>query len=222
MPARVKRSLISVARLEPSRLIACARQKSPARQAERGEAHQRRKLTLIVPQGNKCVNAAMAPIIEVQNVSKRFGNCLPSTIAHVGRGRLDHRPDRPQRRRQDDAVQHGGRRLPPSQGRILLAGEDVTGLAAHELYHRGLLRTFQIAHEFSHLTALENLMVVPAPQSGENLFSRLAGAAPGRHPGGRGARQGGRGDFVSRPRHVRTSPPATCPAARRSCSSSAG
>jgi branched-chain amino acid transport system ATP-binding protein len=43
--------------------------------------------------------------------------------------------------------------------------------AAHELYHRGLLRTFQIAHEFSHLTALENLMVVPAGQSGENLFA---------------------------------------------------
>jgi branched-chain amino acid transport system ATP-binding protein len=59
----------------------------------------------------------------------------------------------------------------PVGGPHLLSGEDVTGLAAHELYHRGLLRTFQIAHEFSHLTALENLMVVPAHQSGENLFS---------------------------------------------------
>jgi branched-chain amino acid transport system ATP-binding protein len=63
----------------------------------------------------------------------------------------------------------------------VLAGDDVTGLAAHDLYHRGLLRTFQIAHEFSHLTALENLMVVPADQSGENLFA--AWLRPGRVAG---------------------------------------
>ncbi len=57
----------------------------------------------------------------------------------------------------------------PSAGRVFLHGEDITGLAPHELFHRGLLRTFQIAHEFSSLTVRENLMMVPAGQSGENL-----------------------------------------------------
>ena len=57
----------------------------------------------------------------------------------------------------------------PSAGRVYLDGEDITGLAPHELFHRGLLRTFQIAHEFSSLTVRENLMMVPAGQSGENL-----------------------------------------------------
>jgi branched-chain amino acid transport system ATP-binding protein len=57
----------------------------------------------------------------------------------------------------------------PSAGRVFLDGEDITGLAPHELFHRGLLRTFQIAHEFSSLTVRENLMMVPAGQSGENL-----------------------------------------------------
>jgi branched-chain amino acid transport system ATP-binding protein len=33
-----------------------------------------------------------------------------------------------------------------------------------------MLRTFQIAHEFSHMTALENLMVAASDQPGENLF----------------------------------------------------
>jgi branched-chain amino acid transport system ATP-binding protein len=59
--------------------------------------------------------------------------------------------------------------FPPSSGRIYLDGEDVTALEPHELFHKGLLRTFQIAHEFSSLTVLENLMVVPGDQPGEEL-----------------------------------------------------
>ena len=59
--------------------------------------------------------------------------------------------------------------FPPSSGQILLDGEDVTGLESHQLFHKGLLRTFQIAHEFSTLTVLENLMVVPDAQPGEEL-----------------------------------------------------
>jgi branched-chain amino acid transport system ATP-binding protein len=58
----------------------------------------------------------------------------------------------------------------PTSGAIYLGDEDITGLKPHQLFHKGLLRTFQIAHEFSKLTVLENLMVVPAGQSGEKLL----------------------------------------------------
>ena len=61
--------------------------------------------------------------------------------------------------------------LEPDSGNIYLGTEDVTGLKPNELFHKGLLRTFQIAHEFSNMTALENLMMVPRDQSGENLTS---------------------------------------------------
>jgi branched-chain amino acid transport system ATP-binding protein len=57
----------------------------------------------------------------------------------------------------------------PTAGNIYLDGEDISGLAPHQLFHKGLLRTFQIAHEFSTLTVLENLMVVPGNQAGEQL-----------------------------------------------------
>ena len=57
----------------------------------------------------------------------------------------------------------------PTSGRVRLDGEDITGLAPHELFHKGMLRTFQIAHEFSSLTVRENLMMVPGDQSGEKL-----------------------------------------------------
>ena len=56
-------------------------------------------------------------------------------------------------------------RLPPTSGRVTMAGEDITGLAPHELFHKGLLRTFQLAHEFSSMTVRENLMMVPAGQT---------------------------------------------------------
>ena len=59
----------------------------------------------------------------------------------------------------------------PTSGRVVMDGEDITGLAPHDLFHKGLLRTFQIAHEFSSMTVRENLMMVPAGQSGESLWN---------------------------------------------------
>ena len=61
--------------------------------------------------------------------------------------------------------------LPPTSGRVLMDGQDVTGLPPHELFHKGLLRTFQIAHEFGSMTVRENLMMVPGNQSGERLWN---------------------------------------------------
>ena len=69
-------------------------------------------------------------------------------------------------------------RLKPTSGAVRMDGEDITGLPPHELFHKGLLRTFQIAHEFGSMSCLENLMMVPADQMGETLwnawFSRKA------------------------------------------------
>ncbi|WP_050526310.1 ABC transporter ATP-binding protein [Pseudorhodobacter aquimaris] len=66
-------------------------------------------------------------------------------------------------------------RLPASCGKVLMAGEDITGLPPHELFHKGLLRTFQIAHEFGSMTVRENLMMVPENQAGETLWNTWFG-----------------------------------------------
>lgn len=47
--------------------------------------------------------------------------------------------------------------LRPTAGRIWFKGEDVTGMPAHELARRGLVRTFQQTRVFSRLTVMENL-----------------------------------------------------------------
>jgi branched-chain amino acid transport system ATP-binding protein len=97
-----------------------------------------------------------------------------------------------------------GGALRPQAGRVLLDGADVTGLPPHRLFARGLVRTFQIPHEFARMTVLENLAVVPAGQSGERLGA--AWLAWGRCSGSTA--------WPMRPR-------ARCRAGRRSCSSSA-
>ncbi len=67
--------------------------------------------------------------------------------------------------------------LPPTSGRVTMLGEDITGLPPHTLFKKGLLRTFQIAHEFSSMTVRENLMMVPDGQSGETLWNAWFGRA---------------------------------------------
>ena len=59
----------------------------------------------------------------------------------------------------------------PTSGRVFLDDKEITGLPPHELFHKGVLRTFQIAHEFTTLTVTENLMMVPGGQRGESLLA---------------------------------------------------
>lgn len=65
--------------------------------------------------------------------------------------------------------------LKPTSGRVTMDGEEITGLPPHTLFSKGLLRTFQIAHEFTSMTVRENLMMVPGGQSGERLWNTWFG-----------------------------------------------
>ena len=60
--------------------------------------------------------------------------------------------------------------LQSDSGEVILQDEKISGLKSHELFYKGVLRTFQIAHEFTSLTVLENLMMVPGNQLGEKLL----------------------------------------------------
>ena len=63
--------------------------------------------------------------------------------------------------------------LKSSGGTVLFNNENITDIPSYELFSKGVLRTFQIAHEFTNLTVLENLMMVPGNQSGEHLVNAL-------------------------------------------------
>jgi len=49
--------------------------------------------------------------------------------------------------------------LEPTEGTVVLDGEEITGRPAHEIARRGLARTFQITRPLEELTVLENAMV---------------------------------------------------------------
>ena len=63
--------------------------------------------------------------------------------------------------------------LKSSAGSVMFNDENITDVPSYELFSKGLLRTFQIAHEFTNLSVLENLMMVPGNQSGEKLMNAL-------------------------------------------------
>ena len=56
--------------------------------------------------------------------------------------------------------------LPPSAGRVLLAGEDITRLRPEARVRRGLVRTFQINQLFADLTPLETLSLAVGERLG--------------------------------------------------------
>ncbi len=60
---------------------------------------------------------------------------------------------------------------PPTSGKIIFKGRRIDNMMMHETFKLGVVRTFQIPREMKRMTALENMMLVPAAQSGENLFA---------------------------------------------------
>lgn len=121
----------------------------------------------------------MSAIIDVRGVTKRFGgfHAVDDCTLSIQKGSITGLIG-PNGAGKTTLFNMVAGTYVPTSGQILLDSDDVTGLPAHELFNRGLLRTFQIAHEFSHMTVTENLMMVPESQSGENLAS--AWFQPGR------------------------------------------
>lgn len=115
---------------------------------------------------------AIDAVIDVRNVSKRFGglSAVRNCSLSVERGSITGLIG-PNGAGKSTLFNMVAGNIRPDSGTIIFDGVDVTGMKPHELFRRGMLRTFQIAHEFSNMTAIENLMMVPGDQPGESLWS---------------------------------------------------
>ena len=113
----------------------------------------------------------MGSIIEVRQVNKAFGTLqvINNCSIEVAKGSITGLIG-PNGAGKSTLFNLIAGTFAPDSGQIIFDGEDITATPSDQLFHRGLLRTFQIAQEFSHMTALENLMMVP-PQAGESLFN---------------------------------------------------
>ncbi|OWT60376.1 ABC transporter ATP-binding protein [Candidimonas nitroreducens] len=61
--------------------------------------------------------------------------------------------------------------ITPDSGTIRYRGQDITGLRPDQIFASGLCRTFQIPREHGTMSVLENLMLVPMRQKGENIWN---------------------------------------------------
>lgn len=100
------------------------------------------------------------PLLRVENVSKRFGGLVAVDNASFAaeRGRITALIG-PNGAGKSSLFAMISGFLPPSGGRIVYDGSNITGEPPHRLARRGIARTFQIVQPFAELTVRENIAV---------------------------------------------------------------
>ena len=103
--------------------------------------------------------ADMAPLLEVERLSKTFGGlqAVAELSFRVGERQILGIIG-PNGAGKTTAVNLVSGVIKPSSGRVMLAGRDVTGQAPHVLVASGLVRTFQATTVFAGQTVRENLL----------------------------------------------------------------
>ena len=100
------------------------------------------------------------PILEVVNVTQRFGNFVALKGVNVSfqPGKLTAiiGPNGAGKSTFFNVVSGA---FPPTEGRIRFQGRDITGLAQHEFARVGIAKSFQITNVFKQLSAHENVRV---------------------------------------------------------------
>ena len=101
-----------------------------------------------------------APILRVEGLGKRFGGftALAEVTADFSPGRLTAiiGPNGAGKSTFFNLISGS---LPPSEGRILFEGRDITGEPQHRFAHLGIAKSFQITNLFPQLSVLENVRV---------------------------------------------------------------
>ncbi len=115
---------------------------------------------------------APAPILEVEDVSKSFGGlrALNGCTLSIAEGSITGLigPNGAGKTTLFNVITGF---LKPDSGRILFRGERIDGLPPHRIFRKGIVRTFQIPRELKGMTVLENLMLVPPGQAGEQIWN---------------------------------------------------
>ncbi len=60
--------------------------------------------------------------------------------------------------------------LEQTEGQVFFNGQNITGLKPYQIVHLGLARTFQQVRVFRSMTVMENMLLAPKEQKGENVF----------------------------------------------------
>jgi branched-chain amino acid transport system ATP-binding protein len=115
---------------------------------------------------------ATAPLLEVRNVRKAYGGltAVDRCSIEVQAGSITGLvgPNGAGKTTLINLIS-GFQRI--DRGEILLDGQRISHLGPHEVFHRGLVRTFQIPRPIPTMTVLENLVLSANHQKGERLWN---------------------------------------------------
>ena len=105
--------------------------------------------------------------LEARNLSKSFGgfHAVKTVNLKVRRGSI-HALIGPNGAGKTTCFNLLTKTLTPTEGQVLLDGQDITGLRSAQVARMGLVRSFQISATFPHLTVLDNVRVALQRQLG--------------------------------------------------------
>lgn len=118
----------------------------------------------------------MTDFLEVRNLTMRFGGltAVDSLSFKVDHGTI-HGLIGPNGAGKTTTFNMISGFYTPTEGQILLRGEDISGLKMHEVARRGVVRTFQHSTLFAELTVLENALVGTHMPFRPNIFAAIIG-----------------------------------------------
>ncbi|MDO9525491.1 MAG: ABC transporter ATP-binding protein [Gemmobacter sp.] len=116
--------------------------------------------------------SAAAPLLVVENAVKSFGkmNAVDGASLSVPRGSITGLigPNGAGKTTLFNAIAGEGAL---TSGRVMFDGNDISACAPHEVFARGLARTFQIPRPFPAMTVIENVMLAATDQAGERFWN---------------------------------------------------
>ncbi len=123
---------------------------------------------------------AVATILEVENLSRRFGGYFAVAEMNISVKRNSiHAVIGPNGAGKTTLFNLITGVLPPTEGRILVGGTDVAGARPDRIARLGVVRTFQGVRLFPSMTALENVLVGRFCRTSGGYLAALA-RIPGR------------------------------------------
>jgi branched-chain amino acid transport system ATP-binding protein len=110
---------------------------------------------------------APAPMLEIRNVSKRFGGLLAlNDVSFTVREGTIHGLIGPNGAGKTTLFNVIAGAFPPSSGSVSYRDEDITGVPSHRMASLGIGRTFQIMKPFGSMSVMENVRIATYGRTG--------------------------------------------------------
>ncbi len=109
-------------------------------------------------------------ILEIENLTKKFGHvaALSNVTLSIRDGEITSLIG-PNGAGKTTIYNVVTGKFPPTSGRIIFKGEDITGLPSFTVWRKGISRSFQITNVFKTLTVLENIRTALIVHLGKSL-----------------------------------------------------